>query len=336
MLDKGYNVLSLCDGISGGQISINLEGFKINNYYSSEIDKHAINVTQYNFPNTIQIGNIINVKGINLPKIDIILSGTPCSSFSNAGKREGFNGESGLFWEFVRILEETKPKYFLFENVKMKKEWENVISEALGVPPIEINSSRFSAQDRKRMYWTNIPNVVQPNFENNLCVEDILEDEVDMKYIIEPKRSVIICDNEVSRKKIAFIGTDSQSSRIYSIHNKSVSICSGSGGLGAKTGLYALPCLTPDRLEKRQNGRRFKPPNSKFFTLTAQDKHGVLTNNFIRKLTPTECEKLQTLPIDYTKICSSDNQRYKMIGNGWTIDVIRYILSFIKKEDDIK
>lgn len=333
MLDKEYNVLSLCDGISCGQVALILEGFNVKNYYSSEIDKHAINVTQNNFPNTIQIGDIRNVKGENLPKIDILLSGTPCTSLSNAGKREGFNGESGLFWEFVRILEEVKPKYFLFENVKMKKEWEDIITEALGVQPIEINSYYFSAQDRKRLYWTNIPNVVKPTIENKLTVEDILEDEVDEKYIIDPKRSVIICDNEVSRKKIAYIGTDSQSSRIYSIHNKSVSICSGSGGLGAKTGLYALPCLTPDRLEKRQNGRRFKPPNSKFFTLTAQDKHGVLTNNFIRKLTPTECEKLQTLPIDYTKSCSSDNQRYKMIGNGWTVDVIRYILNFINKNE---
>jgi DNA (cytosine-5)-methyltransferase 3A len=293
-------------------------GYSINNYEKTNIIEKVYNI-EVEEDNSYIVNNLIVHN---------------CKSFSNAGKREGFNGESGLFWEFVRILDEVKPKYFLFENVKMKKEWENIITDALGVKPIEINSSKFSAQDRKRIYWTNIPNVVQPLIENKLYVEDILEEEVDEKYIIDPKRSVIICDNEVSRKKIAYIGTDSQSSRIYSIHNKSVSICSGSGGLGEKTGLYALPCLTPDRLYKKQNGRRFKPPNSKFFTLTAQDKHGVLTNNFIRKLTPTECEKLQTLPTDFTKSCSSDNQRYKMIGNGWTVDVIRYILSFINKNEE--
>ena len=188
--------------------------------------------------------------------------------------------------------------------------------------PVFINSSDFSAQDRKRLYWTNIP-INMEYVPNTKTVEDILEDEVDEKYIINPTRSVRILANEEARRKIAFIGTDSQGNRIYSIHDKSVCLCGESGGLGAKTGLYALPCLTPRRVEKRQNGRRFKPPKSKFYTLTAQDIHGVLTNNFIRKLTPIECERLQTVPDNYT--FGSDNQRYKMLGNAWTVDVIAHI-----------
>ena len=186
----------------------------------------------------------------------------------------------------------------------------------------------FSAQDRKRIYWTNIEIKALP-VENNLTVEDILQDEVDSKYVIEPKKSVVICDNEAKKRKIGFIGSDSQGNRIYNIHGKSVCLCGEGGGLGAKTGLYALPCLTPERTEKRQNGRRFKPPYSKFYTLTAMDKHGILTDNFIRKLTPIECERLQNVPDDYTKI-ASDSQRYRMLGNGWTVNVIGHILQGIK------
>ena len=211
----------------------------------------------------------------------------------------------------------------------MKKEFQDVITEHLGVEPIHINSEVFSAQDRKRTYWTNIIFPALP-IENKSTVEDILESEVDIKYCIEPKRSVLICENEVKKRKIGFIGSDSQGNRIYSIYGKSVCLCGEGGGLGAKTGLYALPCLTPDRTEKRQNGRRFKPPHSKFYTLTAMDKHGVLTNNFIRKLTPLECERLQTVPDNYTCMVS-DNQRYKMLGNGWTVDVIAHIFKGIKE-----
>lgn len=216
----------------------------------------------------------------------------------------------------------------MLENVNMKKEYLNIITEHMKVEPIKINSADFSAQDRVRWYWTNIP------FEKEWTkcpetVEDVLEDTVDAKYLINPNRLVVILENEVKRRKIAYIGSDNQGNRIYSIHDKSVTLCGDACGLGAKTGLYALPCLTPDRLSKKQNGRRFKPPHSKFYTLTAQDKHGILTNNFIRKLTPLECERLQTVPEMYTASCS-DNQRYKLLGNGWTVSVIAHILSGMK------
>ena len=317
-------VLSLFDGMSCGQIALNRAGISYGKYYASEIDKHAIKVTQHNYPNTIQLGSVTEIKGMDLPQVDLLIGGSPCQGFSFAGKQLNFEDpRSKLFFEFVRLLKECKPKYFLLENVKMKKEYEDIITEYLGVKPIAINSELFSAQDRKRIYWTNLPIDKLPS-ENKLTVEDILEEEVDAKYYIDPKRSVVICENEVKKRKIAFIGSNSQGNRIYSIHGKSVCLCGEGGGLGAKTGLYALPCLTPDRSEKRQNGRRFKPPHSKFYTLTAMDKHGILTDNFIRKLTPIECERLQTVPDGYTSM-ASDSQRYRMLGNGWTVDVIAHI-----------
>jgi DNA-cytosine methyltransferase len=324
------NVLSLFDGMSCGQIALNRAGIKYDNYFASEIDKPAIKVTMANYPNTIQLGSVTEVKAENLPKIDLLIGGSPCQGFSFAGKQLNFDDpRSSLFFEYVRLLRECNPKYFLLENVKMKKEYEDIISEHLGTEPIHINSEVFSAQDRKRSYWTNIIFSALP-IENKSTVEDILESEVNIRYCIDPKRSVVILDNEVKKRKIGYIGSDSQGNRIYSIHGKSICLCGEAGGLGAKTGLYALPCLTQDRIDKRQDGRRFKPPHSKFYTLTAMDKHGVLTNNFIRKLTPLECERLQTVPENYTGI-ASDNQRYRMLGNGWTVDVIAHILRGIKE-----
>lgn len=321
------NVLSLFDGMSCGQIALERAGIKVENYFASEINKYAIQVTKHNYPNTKHIGDVTKVKGDELPKIGLLIGGSPCQGFSFAGKQLNFDdSRSKLFFEYVRLKNELNPKYFLLENVKMKKEYEDIITEYLGVKPIAINSELFSAQDRKRIYWTNINFKELPN-ENKLIVEDILEEEVDAKYFIDPKRSVIICENEVKKRKIAFIGSNSQGNRIYNIHGKSVCLCVKSGGL-----LYALPCLTPDRSEKRQNGRRFKPPHSKFYTLTAMDRHGILTDNFIRKLTPIECERLQTVPDNYTSIVS-DNQRYRMLGNGWTVDVIAHIFKGLLNEN---
>jgi len=319
------NVLSLFDGISCGQIALLRAGIHIREYYASEINKKAISVTQHNFPNTIQLGCVTKVNTKELPKIDILLAGSPCKGFSIAGNGQNFkDSESKLFYEFIRILREVKPSMFLLENVRMKKEWRDIISDAVGVQPIMINSSSFSAQDRKRSYWTNIEVSNIPS-ECSQLISDILEKEVDDKYYIEPKRAIVICDLEVARRKIAYIGKDSQGNRIYWIHGKAITLVGSAGGLGAKTGLYAIPCITPNRTDKRQNGRRFKSPTSKFYTLTTQDRHGVLIDNHIRKLTPIECERLQTIEDDYTSILS-DNQRYIVLGNGWTIDVISFIL----------
>jgi len=168
------NVLSLFDGMSCGQIALNKLGIKYDNYFASEIDKYAIQVTQKNYPNTKQIGSVTEVKGEDLPKIDLLFGGSPCQSFSIAGNGSGFDGKSGLFWEFVKAKETLKPKYFFLENVKMKKEWEQVITDALCVEPIAINSKLFTAQNRPRLYWTNIP------FDEN-----ITDKEVYLKDVLE-------------------------------------------------------------------------------------------------------------------------------------------------------
>lgn len=170
------NVLSLFDGISCGQIALERAGVKVDRYYASEIEPNAIKVTQHNYPNTIQLGDVTKVQAANLPKIDLLIGGSPCQSFSIAGDCTGFNGKSGLFYEYLRILKEVKPTYFLLENVKMKKEWRDEITKELNVIPILINSNLVSAQDRERLYWTNIPNISQPE-DRNIFLYDIVEQE---------------------------------------------------------------------------------------------------------------------------------------------------------------
>jgi len=193
------NVLSLFDGMSCAQIALNRAGIKYDNYYVSEVDKHSIKVTQHNYPNTIQLGDITQINGSDLPTITLMCGGSPCQNLSFAGKmkgmstkedieiltleqyldlkRNGFNfqGQSYLFWEYVRLLKEVKPKYFLLENVKMLKKWENIISNVLGLEPIEINSTLVSAQNRRRLYWTNIPNINQP-IDKGITLKDIIVD----------------------------------------------------------------------------------------------------------------------------------------------------------------
>lgn len=181
-LEEEFNVLSLFDGLSCGQIALNKAGIKYNKYFSSEIEKNSISVTQHNYPDTIQLGDITQLKGENLPKISLLIGGSPCQSFSTAiSSNTGFDGKSKLFFEYIRIKNEINPKYFLLENVEMKKEYEKVITNFMGVEPIAINSDRFSAQSRPRLYWTNI------DFDRNLptnnqVLKDILQDNVDEKY----------------------------------------------------------------------------------------------------------------------------------------------------------
>jgi DNA-cytosine methyltransferase len=362
------NVLSLFDGISAGQVALERAGIKVDKYYASEIDKYAIQIAQKNYPDTIQLGDVKEVKGAYLPRIDLLIGGSPCQGFSFAGKQLNFDDErSKLFFEYVRLLKEAKPKYFLLENVKMKKEYRDIISEYLGVEPIEINSALVSAQNRKRLYWTNIPNVTQPE-DKGVMLKDIVHENVDMnssictkdgksyaltasyngavwwnsvqrkqrtmvfeelaEYIVPFDKTLQILDKEVEKGKAGYFRKDSQGNRVYYIHDKSVTLCGNAGGLGAKTGLYLFGCITPDRVNKRQNGQRFND-GKKFYTLTAQDKHGILIEGYIRKLTPIECERLQTLPDNYTAGISN-NQRYKCLGNGWTVDVIAHIFKSLK------
>ena len=219
----------------------------------------------------------------------------------------------------------------------MKKEWQDTISNYLGVEPIPINSNLVSAQNRKRCYWTNILGVTLPEDKGIMLKDIVHENENGFTGDLEPykvpfSQSLIILDKEVERGKIGYFGKDCQANRVYSIHGKAVTLLGSAGGGAAKMGQYLFGCITPDRVNKRQNGQRFND-GDKFYTLTAIDKHGVLVDGYIRKLTPVECERLQTLPDNYT-LCDgvSENARYKAVGLGWTVDVIAYILNFINDE----
>ena len=456
---EGLVVLSLFDGMSCAQQALERAGKKIKTYYASEIDKYAIAVTQHNYPNTIQLGSVVNVDGYSLPKVDILLGGSPCQSFSFAGKRKGmstkceteiltlehylqlksdgfeFEGQSYLFWEFMRLLKEVKPKYFLLENVEMGEKWEKVLSKAIGVNGIHINSALVSAQNRKRIYWTNLglepgglfgyleSTIKQPK-DKGILLKDILESDVDEKYYLSEKTiatitrhgNKIIDENEnplrsctIHANYFKMGGRDQQ----YIIHNMMPR--SGDpkkGGTGHLTrtdgktycldtsnaNAVEIQCvamrggeaiLTPKRTEygkairkdyeagnieaQRKNIQQLEPrTDNKTNTLTSVQKdnlvmqlnpstesngcqpfqqnriydsngispalmaqmssgtHAINHERTIRRLTPLECERLQTVRDGYTSI-ASDSQRYRMLRNGWTIDVISHILSYMKQ-----
>jgi site-specific DNA-cytosine methylase len=256
------NVLSLFDGISCGQIALEKAGLKVDKYFASELDKYAIAVTQNNYPNTIQLGDVCKIKVEDLPSIDLLIGGSPCQGFSFAGKQLNFNDpRSVLFFEYARILKEAKPKYFLLENVKMKKEFQDIISKELGVEPIEINSKLVSGQLRSRLYWTNIPNITQPE-DKNIQFQDILEKD------------------------------EARIPKAYT--------------------------LTASYFKKGAEATRQRGFNK------SQRPIAWINDNETRWLTPLECERLQTIPENYTNNVSN-SQRYKMLGNGWTVDIIVHI-----------
>ena len=270
-------VLSVFDGMSCGQLALQRSGIEYKEYFASEIDKHAIAVTQHNFPNTKQLGSITELKTDNLPKIDLLIGGSPCQSFSNAGKGEGFDGKSGLFWEYVRVLKETKPTYFLLENVKMKKEWRDIISKELGVEPIEINSSLVSAQNRPRLYWTNIPNITIPK-DKNVLFKDILNKDYEFKPLTK-----WFFSKWGDKQKIDTLKTiDAEKSF----------------------------CLTTNK------------SHSKNYYLNYE-------KTMARMLERDEVERLQTVPNGYTSIVSK-TEAHKMLGNGWTVDVISHIFNGLR------
>ena len=292
------NVLSLFDGLSGGRVALERAGIKVDNYYSSEIDKYAIQIANKNYPQdeVNRLGDITTIKASDLPKIDLLIGGSPCQGFSFAGKQLNFEDErSKLFFEFVRLIEECKPKYFLLENVKMKKEYQEVITKYLGVEPILINSSLVSAQNRERLYWTNIENIEQPK-DKGIFLKDILEKDKDIDFIDNFKNCV--------RKNLIDIDVNN-----YLKHNGFSQIPSSSGFQDHKIGIVKAPCL--------------RAGNS--FTLIQTRKKG------IRLATPLEWERLQTVPDNYTDGVSN-SQRYKMLGNGWTVDVIAHIFKEISND----
>lgn len=276
------NILSLFDGISCGQIALNRAHISYDKYFASEIKPHAIKCTLDNYPNTIQLGDILNLKGGDLPKIDLLIGGSPCKGISGLNRnQEGLeHSESKLFWEYIRLLDETKPKYYLLENTHGNKEATNTITEILGVKPISINSKLVSAQNRPRYYWTNIPDIKQP-LDKGITTNDIFDysgdvaDECRVKWL----------NSERGKKSINRAFT-----RVNPYPKSS--------------------CLTSTGHKKWNENYLYK-------------------DGVYRYLSQTELEKLQTLPIGYTKILSYD-EAYDCIGDGWTVDVIAHILKNIK------
>lgn len=298
-------VLSLFDGISCGMEAFKRINIKIDKYYSSEIDKYAIQVSRNNHPEIIQLGDINNWKSWNIKKPDLILAGCPCQGFSFAGKQLAFNDpRSKLFFKFVDILNFYNPKYFLLENVRMKKEYQNIISEYLKVEPVLINSALLSAQNRNRLYWANFE-ISQPK-DKGIFLKDIIENGIvnrDKSYCIDASyfkgTSEDIYFNRKRRQAVFSIASRGRNL----VDNKRVDI------KGAKTS---------QRFETKYNKK------SNCLTSVQKDSY-IVENLIIRKLSPLECERLQTLKDDYT-LGISNTQRYKLLGNCWTVDIISHIL----------
>lgn len=324
---EGITVLSLFDGMSCGQLALQKLGIEVKQYYAAEIDKHAIQVTQHNFPNTIQLGDVTKVFAKDLPKIDLLIGGSPCQGFSFAGKQLAFDDpRSKLFFEFVRLKNECNPTYFLLENVKMKKEFELIISKYMEVAPIEINSALLSAQNRVRLYWTNIANEPYGLFDDMQCtipqpkdkgilLRDILESDVPDKYYLSDKMLAYFKNRAANfnQGKVNVREEEGKASCLTSsIMQLNGSTESGGVQPYQQNRVYDINGISPALMAQMSCGT-----------------HAILDNETkIRRLTPTECERLQTVPDGYTS-CVSDTQRYRMLGNGWTVDVIAFILSFI-------
>jgi site-specific DNA-cytosine methylase len=374
---RSINVLSLFDGMSCGQIALKELGVNVNNYYASEIDKHAIKLTQHNFPNTIQLGDVTKWKqwDIDWSSIDLIMGGSPCQGFSFAGKQLAFDDpRSKLFFVFHEIrdviLQSNPSAMFLLENVKMKKEYEAVISQYMGIPPIQINSALVSAQNRVRLYWTNIANepyglfgdmqcmIPQPK-DKGVLLRDILETDVPDKYYLSEKiiKGFIKHTENSKNKGSGFAwspttGTKKANcitSRCHKMgvddnyiitHNTQTRNGKGKGGKGhlSKTDQKSY-CLDTGNgqaiefLNERQKANH-KNENEKANTFLSTSWKGSQANGMtlvgatkIRRLTTIECKRLQTVPHWYDMSIVSDTQQYRALGNGWTIDVIKHILS---------
>lgn len=303
------NVLSLFDGISSGQLALQRAGIKYDKYFASEIDKHAIKVTQTNFPNTIQLGDITKIQSKDLPRIDLLLGGSPCQGFSFCGKQLNFEDpRSKLFFEYVRLLKETRPKYFLLENVCMKKEYQDVISKELGVEPVLINSALVSAQNRRRLYWTNIPNVIQPK-DKGIKLIDIINQDYDGIWVY-PR------------------GTNPGGIQHYNGKGPSITISSWQHNFFIAQGAAKRTRYKRDINKTTHTVTEIRKDEKANAQLTSERHRLVNINDNLRKFTPEEVEQLQTVPIGYTSSISN-NQRFRCLGNGWTVDVIAHIFNNI-------
>lgn len=384
------NVLSLFDGMSCGRITLSELGIPVEKYYASEVDKFAIKATMQNFPDTIQLGDVRELEVSRLDKIDLIIGGSPCTNLSMSGKRKGlstkegmevldlqtylelkengfeFEGQSYLFWEYIRIYHELiergdNPKFFL-ENVEMGKKWESVFNETMGRKGIHINSALVSAQNRRRIYWTDIHDDIPQPEDRGILLRDILEEEVDEKYFLSRKMIDWLNIHKKKRNvEIRLLDGDDKS-HCLTVSGQAKGNLSTDYICVAMRGREAS-CLTPKRTEygkqirkeyeaglvkeHRKNIQQLEPrTDSKTNYLTTVQKDNLIivseketSNNSynqiygakIRRLTPTECARLQTIPEWYIWDGISDTQRYKMLGNGWNVETIKHIFKYIKQ-----
>ncbi len=293
------NVLSLFDGIGCSRLALKKSpNLKVNKYFYSEVDKNCIKLLKTKYPDDIYVGAVENIDIKKLPKIDLLIGGSPCQDLSNAHKGDGIGGvRSSLFYQFVKIKNKLKPKYFLLENVKNK--WSKLMDKEIGVSGIELNSLYLSGQYRPRVYWSNIEfNEINQDSKNK-TIKDYLEKKPDNKYFFN-----------LNLKKINKINNQKK----------------------LKSGINKIFIIPREQLKDNERQRRVYDINGKSPTLLARsDTPKIFINKRIRKLTPLECERLQGLPDNYTSDFSNTT-RYKMIGNGFTVQVIKYILSFIGKK----
>jgi len=349
-------ILSLFDGISVGQQALKELDIECE-YYASEIDKYAIQITQNNFPETKQLGSVVGLKIDFQP--DLLIGGSPCQDLSIAKKnREGLKGSrSGLFYEYVRILKEVRPKYFILENVNSmpREAKETITQELFGIEPIMINAALVSAQNRKRLFW--VGKLVGDNYEKveisqpqdkGILLKDILEDDVDEKYNINDyktnwnsdrpidennnKYKTLRIGGDIPTIRVGHLNQGGQGDRIYSPNGKSVNLSANGGGRGAKTGLYCVGII-PESIKPKGNylpRERVYSDEGKFRAVSTVNNQqpSILQNSTIRKLTPIECERLQSLPDNYAEGVSN-TQRYKALGNAFNCEVIKHILKVV-------
>lgn len=354
-------VLSLFDGMSCGQLALKRAGIHVEKYYASEIDKYAIQITQKNFPETIQLGDVCNLNPDDFMDVDLILCGSPCQGFSFAGKQLAFDDpRSALFFEFIKILQAIKPKYFLLENVPMKLEFLQIITEQVSlcypdyqgddlfsgvIKPISINSSLVSAQSRQRYYWTNIPGVEQPE-DKGIILRDILETDAISDEFIHGQKSVDYMNRgnekweqagnrradryeQSADKEKSFAITANWHKGVPYNYFKETKPKQVGGRLVGRS--YDKDGKRADRFGDSVAGKTIQMlelrQDEKSNTLSTAFKDTIVVNENLlwRKLTPLECERLQTVPDNYTKGVSN-TRRYQMLGNGWTVDVIAHIL----------
>tara|TARA_R100001440_G_scaffold37977_1_gene57595 strand:+ start:415 stop:1539 length:1125 start_codon:yes stop_codon:yes gene_type:complete len=367
-------VLSLFDGMSCGRIALDRLGIAVDTYYASEIDKYAIEVAQKNYPDTIHVGDVTQLNADDFQDVDLILAGSPCQGFSFAGKQLAFDDpRSALFFEFIRLLKAIKPKYFLLENVKMKKEFLEVITDQVSacypefqghdlfggrIEPILINSSLVSAQSRQRYYWTNIPNIQQPE-DKGIILRDILETDAISDEFIHGQKSVDYMnrgnekwqqagnrradryEQSADKEKSFAITANWHKGVPYNYFKetkpKQVGIASDINGHDILKRVYSPDGKSPTLNTMGGGNRepkvmvseiREKSKTVRSGGRDSYDRHewDSVDELHWRKLTPLECERLQTVPDNYTNHVSN-TQRYKMLGNGWTVDVIAHILN---------